>query len=103
MSSQQLTSGFRPFSLALALFCLPSALFPLTWLLSPQLSHLSQLSALQIDILSIIFWIYPLALFILALLLNKLYQYQPRLAQIGLAIGFLSFYTLLGYIICLLS
>lgn len=103
MHSTQLSSGFRPFSWALALFCLPSALFPLAWLISPQFSSMPNLSDAQIHFLSITFWSYPIVLLASALFLHKIHQKQPRIAQIGLTFAFISFYALFGHIVCLLA
>ena len=90
---------FSKFSWALALFCLPSTLWPLALLVSPALSSQSDLTASQISWFSILFWTYPLILLGLAGLLFKLHQRHCKLAIILLAIAFLSFYALLAYIL----
>lgn len=94
---------FSKFSWALALFCLPSTLWPLALLVSPALSSQSDLTASQINWFSILFWTYPLILLALAGLLFKLHQRHCKLAIILLAIAFLSFYALLAYILITLS
>lgn len=95
----EMQKGFSKFSWALALFCLPSALFPLAWFLSPHFSHHPDLSAEQINFFSIVFWAYPLALLFIAALLFKLHRVQPALAKLLLALGFLTFYALLWHIV----
>lgn len=86
--------GFSLFSWALALFCLPSALFPLALMVSTKLSHHPHLSSTQIDFFSIAFWIYPLVLLTMAGILYKLYRHRPRLAWSLLGIGLVGFYWL---------
>ena len=95
--------NFSKFSWALALFCLPSALWPLALLVSPALSGQSGLTAGQINWFSILFWTCPLILLGLAGLLFKLHQRHRKLAIILLAIAFLSFYALLAYILRTIS
>ncbi|AIZ79919.1 DUF5389 domain-containing protein [Actinobacillus equuli subsp. equuli] len=86
------------FNWALAFFCLPCALWPLALLVSPKFSSLA-LSPAQINWFSTAFWIYPLVLFVIALVLYKLHQSKKSLAR-GLLMFFLiGFYVLLGYII----
>ena len=94
---------FSKFSWALALFCLPSTLWPLALLVSPALSSQSDLTASQINWFSILFWTYPLILLGVAGLLFKLHQRHRKLAIILLAIAFLSFYALLAYILRTIS
>lgn len=94
-----MNKGFSKFTWALALFCLPSSLFPLAWFLSPSFSNNVDLTSRQIDFFSVTFWVYPLVLLIIAALLFKLHRSQPKLAWILLAIGFTSFYSLLSYIL----
>lgn len=91
--------GFSKFSWALALFCLPSALFPLALMISPQFSHHSALSPMQINLFSTAFWIYPVVLLTVAGMLAKLHRTAPRLAQGLLATGFAAFYGLLWHIV----
>lgn len=85
------------FNWALALLCLPCALWPLALLISPKFSDLG-LSPAQVNWFSITFWIYPLVLFVIALLLYKLHQSQKVLARGLLILSFIGFYALLGYI-----
>lgn len=91
--------GFSKFSWALALFCLPSALFPLALIISPQFSHHPTLTPMQIDLFSIAFWIYPLVLLSLSGMLFKLHRTRPTWAKALLAVGFLAFYGLLWHIV----
>lgn len=92
-------SRFSSFSWALALFCLPSTLWPLALLVSPKFSEHPQLTALQIDLFSIIFWVYPLGLLTLAGILYKIHQNQKGLARLLLLLAFAGFYWLFFYIV----
>lgn len=91
--------GFSPFSWALGLFCLPSALWPLALFISAKFSSSPNLSPRQIDFFSIAFWIYPLVLLAVSGLLYKLYQRKPTLAKGLLVCGFILFYGLFIYIV----
>ncbi|OOH88892.1 hypothetical protein BMT54_08175 [Pasteurellaceae bacterium 15-036681] len=90
--------GFSKFSWALALFCVPSALWPLALLVSPKFSDNPNLTSSQIDWFSIAFWIYPLVLFALAGIFYKVYQNNKNLGRGLLAVGFVGFYGLVSYI-----
>lgn len=90
--------GFSKFTWALALFCLPSALFPLAWFVSPSFSDNPQLSDTQKDIFAIAFWIYPIVLLTASSLLYRLNQKKPALAKSLLVAGFAAFYLFVGYI-----
>lgn len=96
--AENLQKGFSGFAWALALFCLPSALFPLALLVSPKFSTHPGLSSWQIDFFSITFWVYPLVLFVLSGILYRLHQFFPKLAIYLLAFSFALFYGLLFYI-----
>lgn len=87
---------FSKFSWALALFCLPSTLWPLALLVSPALSSQSDLTASQISWFSILFWTYPLILLGLAGLLFKLYQRHRNLAIIFISNCFFEFLCFIG-------
>lgn len=91
--------GFSKFTWALALFCLPSALFPLAWFLSPSFSQHPDLTDSQINFFSIVFWIYPLALLVISAILFKIHRYQSKLAWGLLLVSFIAFYALLSHII----
>lgn len=91
--------GFSKFSWALALFCLPSTLWPLALLVSPALSENQNLTPNQIDWFSTVFWIYPFVLLALSGILFKLHKSYASLARTGLVCCFLIFYGLLIYII----
>ena len=91
--------GFSKFSWALALFCLPTTLWPLALLVSPKFTNTLNLTPSQIDWFSIAFWIYPLVLFVISGILYKLHRSQPKLAVLLLLAGFGGFYGLLFYIV----
>lgn len=95
---QDIQKGFSGFAWALALFCLPSALFPLALLVSPQFSSHPGLTSVQIDFFSIVFWVYPVVLFAIAGVLYRLRQSFPTLAIALLLVSFIAFYALAGYI-----
>lgn len=90
---------FSPFSWALALFCLPSSLWPLALLVSPKFSEHPQLSATQIDLFSIAFWVYPFVLLTVAGILYKVHQAHQNLARLLLGLAFIGFYGLFFYIV----
>ena len=90
--------GFSKFSWALALFCLPSALWPLALLVSPKFSDNPNLTPSQIDWFSTVFWIYPFVLLAISGILYKLYQSKKGLASGLLTLGFFAFYGLVFYI-----
>lgn len=90
--------GFSKFTWALALFCLPSALFPLAWFVSPSFSDNPQLSSIQKDIFSIAFWVYPIVLLACSALLYRLNERNSRLAKALLVLAFVAFYLFVGYI-----
>ena len=59
------------------------------------------LSDFQIDLFSIIFWVYPFVLVLIARLLYKLHQHKPKLAVKLLLLSAVIFYIVLvsvGYI-----
>lgn len=99
MSLTHTPTSFSKFSWAIALFCLPSALFPLALIVSPQFSKHPDLSPREIDLFSITFWIYPVLLFGISIALFKLRQTRPTLANRLLLIAFIGFYALFAYII----
>ncbi|MDE8035771.1 DUF5389 domain-containing protein [Actinobacillus equuli subsp. haemolyticus] len=86
------------FNWALAFFCLPCALWPLALLISPKFSSLA-LTPTQINWFSTAFWVYPLVLFVIALILYKLHQSKKALARGLLMFSLIVFYVCLGYII----
>ncbi|KMK51159.1 membrane protein [[Actinobacillus] muris] len=92
-------SRFSPFSWALALFCLPSSLWPLALLVSPKFSEHPQLTATQIDLFSITFWVYPFVLLTVAGILYKVHKTHQNLARGLLILAFLGFYALCFHII----
>ncbi|QIW14944.1 hypothetical protein A4G20_00405 [Pasteurellaceae bacterium RH1A] len=93
-----MNQGFSKFSWALALFCLPSALWPLGLFVSAKFSDHPGLSPSQIDQFSIAFWIYPLVLLALAGILFKLHKTHRTLASGLLLASFCSFYLYAFYI-----
>ncbi|MGY6773468.1 DUF5389 family protein [Gallibacterium anatis] len=84
--------GFSKFSWAIAIFCIPAFLWPLSLLLSPSLKNNPTLSQTEINNMSIFMWSYPLVLFILARIIYKLHLRKPKLAYYLLAICFVLFY-----------
>ncbi|MDH2997080.1 hypothetical protein A1D22_05215 [Pasteurellaceae bacterium LFhippo2] len=90
--------GFSKFSWALALFCVPSALWPLALLVSPKFSDNPNLTPSQIDLFSITFWVYPFVLLTLAGIFYKIHQSNKNLARILLIAGFALFYGAVVYI-----
>ena len=90
--------GFSKFSWALALFCVPSALWPLALLVSPKFSDNPNLTPSQIDWFSIAFWVYPFVLFMLSGIFYKIHQRNQSLGKGLLAVGFVGFYALAVYI-----
>ena len=99
MRNSNLPQGFSPFSWAIALFCLPILLWPLAQLVSPHLLNNPHLSDIQVHLMSIFLWCYPLALVILARIFYRLHQRKPAFARRGLALSTVLFYGVLGYII----
>lgn len=94
----EMQQGFSKFTWLLGLFCLPSALFPLAWFVSPHFSQHPELSSAQINFFSITFWVYPLVLLGLSWILFKLHKRQPALAYGLLLAAFVAFYALAGHI-----
>ncbi|MDA3979368.1 MULTISPECIES: DUF5389 family protein [Gallibacterium] len=84
--------GFSKFSWAIAIFCIPALLWPLSLLLSPSLKQNPNLSEMAFTNMSIFMWSYPLLLFILARIIYKLHQRKPKFAAYVLAICFILFY-----------
>lgn len=95
----QSKQGFSKFSWALALLCLPIALWPLALFVSPKFSEHPNLSDWQINAFSIAFWVYPFVLFALSGILHKLHQRRPALAKNLLLLAFALFYGGFVYII----
>lgn len=88
------TSGFTPFSWALAIFCIPGILWPMALLLSASVGDANKLTGLQIVLNATFLWIYPLFLLVSAAILNRLHRNSPQLAKILLAITYVIFYVL---------
>lgn len=99
MTQLNRSHSFSAFSWALALFCLPSILWPLALLLSPAIADNPTLSKLEITGFSTALWIYPFILLTIAILLKKLHKHTSRIAIIMLIIGFILFYSGLFYLI----
>lgn len=92
-------TGFSSFSWALALFCLPTALWPLGLFVSAKFTNSPNLTAGQINLFSIIFWIYPVVLLLISGVLFKLQKSKPALAKGLLVASFACFYALFFYIV----
>ncbi|MFC0322701.1 DUF5389 family protein [Gallibacterium melopsittaci] len=84
--------GFSKFSWAIAMFCVPAFLWPLSLLLSPSLKYNPTLSETALTNMSVFMWSYPLLLFILARIIYKLHLRYPKFASYLLAICFVLFY-----------
>ena len=80
MKKQTMPTGFSGFAWGIAAFCLPILLWPMASLLSTSFVKNPTLSDFQIDLFSIIFWVYPFVLVLIARLLYKLHQHKPKLA-----------------------
>lgn len=91
--------GFSPFSWALAIFCLPSALWPLGLFVSAKFGNSSALTDFQLNLFSVIFWVYPVALLAISGVLYRWHRTQPRQAKLGLIVSFIAFYALFFYIV----
>lgn len=91
--------GFSKFSWALALFCLPSALWPLGLFVSAKFGEHPNLTPSQVDLFSIIFWTYPAVLLAISGILYKIHRSQPTLARTLLIAAFVAFYGLGYYIV----
>lgn len=92
-------TGFSAFAWGLAIFCLPSILWPLALLISPSVGDNPNLSKSEIDWFSTALWVYPLGLLLVTVLLSKLRKSAPRTAQSLLALGFVLFYAFAAYLI----
>ena len=80
----------------LAAFCLPIfTVGPMASLLSTSFVKKPSLSDFQIDLFSIIFWVYPFVLVLIARLLYKLHQRKPKLAVKLLLLSAVIFYIVL--------
>ena len=95
MKKQTMPTGFSGFAWGLAAFCLPILLWPMASLLSTAFVKNPTLSDFQIDLFSIIFWVYPFVLVLIARLLYKLHQYKPKLAVKLLLLSAVIFYIVL--------
>lgn len=91
--------GFSTYQWLLALFCLPSALWPLGLFISAKFETLSNLTPSQVNGFSILFWVYPVVLLAIAGVLYKIHRHQPALARFLLAAAFVAFYGLFYYIV----
>ncbi|PJG86077.1 DUF5389 domain-containing protein [Conservatibacter flavescens] len=99
MKKHNLPTGFSPFTWGIALFCLPILLWPLSLLISPNISKNPTLTETEITWMSIFLWIYPFILGILARIAYRVHPRKPQFAKIGL-IGFaIIFYATTLYVI----
>ena len=95
MKKQTMPTRFSGFIWGLAAFCLPILLWPMASLLSTAFVKNPTLSDFQIDLFSIIFWVYPFVLVLIARLLYKLHQRKPKLAVKLLLLSAVIFYVIL--------
>ena len=91
MKKQTMPTGFSGFAWGIAAFCLPILLWPMASLLSTAFAKNPTLS----DLFSIICWVYPFVLVLIARLLYKLHQHKPKLAVKLLLLSALIFYVVL--------
>lgn len=90
---------FSGFSWGIAAFCVPVLLWPLALLISTSFSQNANLSEGQINLFTLLFWIYPFILAIIARILYKLHARRPALAAKLLGISAVGFYGVLIYIV----
>lgn len=98
MKKQNMPTTFTRFQWGLAIFCLPILLWPLALLVSPNLLKNSSLNSVEVSLMSIFFWAYPLVLGVVARILYKLYKNNTQLAKILLIFSIMIFYCVLYYI-----
>lgn len=98
MKKQTMPTAFSHFTWALAIFCLPILLWPLALLISPNLLKNPSLTDLQVVLMSIFFWGYPVILGIIARGLYLYNKNNPRNAKMLLIISAVFFYILVAYI-----
>ncbi|MDO4429970.1 MAG: DUF5389 domain-containing protein [Lonepinella koalarum] len=90
--------GFDPFSWSLGRFCWPIVLWPLALLISPNLMKNSELNYGEMVGMSVFLWTYPFILGIIARILFKLNQRNPKKAKKSLIISALVFWLIVIYI-----
>ncbi len=97
MKKSSMPQGFKPFTWAIAGFCLPVALYPVLIMLSASISENPHLSNAMIRTMTIFFWAYPILLAIVARIWYVVHQKRPSLACWGLALSTVLFYYALYY------
>ncbi|MDU8923410.1 DUF5389 family protein [Pasteurellaceae bacterium LIM206] len=95
---EKMPEGFSGFTWAIAAFCMPVLLWPVSLLLSPNLLNNSTLTTAQSTWISVFFWVYPLILAVLARIWYRVHQTKPAIAKRGLALSAVLFYAVLYYI-----
>lgn len=95
---QTIPTGFRGFTWAIGLFCLPITLYPVAMLLSANFMENPNLSPLAVRVMTVYFWVYPIILVVISRLLYRLHQHKPKIARWGLGMGIGIFYLSLYYI-----
>lgn len=93
-----LPQGFSAFSWAIAIFCIPVLLWPVSLLLAPNLSNNTALTSEQLVFMNVFLWAYPFFLFLLARLFYLLYRSYAKLTKLLLTIAYITFYAILYYI-----
>ena len=92
MKKQTMPTGFSGFAWGI---------WPMASLLSTAFAKNPTLSDFQVDLFSIIFWVYPFVLVLVARLLYKLHQHKPKLAVKLLLLSAVIFYIVLVSICCI--
>lgn len=95
MKKQSLPTKFSPFAWGLAAFCSPILLCPKALLISTAFSKNPHLTNWQINLFSILFWVYPFILAITARILYLIHQHKPKLANKLLILSAVIFYVVL--------
>lgn len=99
MKKQPLPEGFSPFTWALAVFCFPILLWPLSLLLSTAVLENQNLTESHRTFASFSMWLYPFVLAFVARQLFKLNQRNPSQAKVALVLSAVSFWGVFFYIV----
>lgn len=97
-SPPQPPKGFSTFAWAIVMFCFPILLSPLGVLLSGSLIKNPALTSAQVSWMSNFFWIYPVALALIARTAYLLHARHTQFARGLLIVSAVLFYGILVYI-----